>query len=58
MRSNPDCVCVDESIIVSAPYRYFAAGIGDAMATYYEAKTCYDNPNSVNILMYLLCYLN
>eukprot|EP01084_Bolivina_argentea_P314131 544097_1 len=50
IRANPECVCVDESIIVNAPPEYFAAGMGDAMATYYEAKTCYENPNGVNML--------
>lgn len=37
---NPDLVLVDTSIIASAPARFLAAGIGDALATYYEAEAC------------------
>ncbi len=35
--SNPDIVIMDEEIIVNAPVRLFASGIGDALATFYEA---------------------
>jgi len=37
---NPDCVLVDTSIIVKAPVRLLVAGMGDAFATYLEAKDC------------------
>ena len=37
---NPDAVIADTSIIAAAPARFFAAGIGDALATYFEARAC------------------
>jgi glycerol dehydrogenase len=37
-KRNPDLVLVDSTIITNAPVRYFAAGIGDALATYPEAR--------------------
>ncbi|AJA49872.1 glycerol dehydrogenase [Clostridium pasteurianum DSM 525 = ATCC 6013] len=38
---NPDIVIVDTDIIVKAPVKFLAAGMGDAFATYYEARACY-----------------
>ena len=38
--SNPDLVLVDTAIIAQAPARFLAAGIGDALATWYEADSC------------------
>lgn len=45
----PEMVVVDSQIIADAPARYFAAGIGDALATCYEARqsASTDNPNFV-----------
>ncbi|MCB1347763.1 MAG: glycerol dehydrogenase [Maritimibacter sp.] len=37
---NPDLVLVDTAIIAAAPPRFLAAGIGDALATWYEAASC------------------
>lgn len=37
---NPDMVLMDTEIIAKAPVRFLAAGIGDALATYYEAAAC------------------
>jgi len=37
---NPDCVLVDTRIIAQAPVRTLVAGMGDALATYWEADTC------------------
>ncbi|MBP6709735.1 MAG: glycerol dehydrogenase [Propionivibrio sp.] len=37
---NPDLVLVDTEIIAKAPVRFLSAGIGDALATYYEAESC------------------
>ncbi|MFL6117280.1 MAG: glycerol dehydrogenase [Catenulispora sp.] len=37
---NPALVLVDSSAVVRAPVRLFAAGMGDALATWYEARTC------------------
>ncbi|AGK99359.1 glycerol dehydrogenase [Clostridium pasteurianum] len=38
---NPNMVMVDTDIIVKAPVKFLAAGMGDAFATYYEARACY-----------------
>ncbi|WP_028535284.1 glycerol dehydrogenase [Paludibacterium yongneupense] len=47
---NPDVVLADTGILVAAPFRFFAAGVGDALATYFEARACYlsDGVNLVN----------
>ena len=37
---SPDLVVVDTGIIVRAPARFLVAGMGDALATYFEARTC------------------
>jgi glycerol dehydrogenase len=37
---NPNLVIVDSSIIASAPVRLLVAGMGDALATYFEARAC------------------
>ena len=39
-RKNPDLVLVDTAVIAQAPPRLLAAGMGDALATWFEAKTC------------------
>lgn len=36
-RRNPDLVLVDSSVIARAPVRLLIAGMGDALATYFEA---------------------
>lgn len=41
-RFNPDLILVDSSIIIQAPSRYIAAGIGDAVATYFEARAIHE----------------
>jgi glycerol dehydrogenase len=38
---NPDLVLVDTEIIAQAPSRTLAAGMGDAMATWFEADACF-----------------
>lgn len=40
VRRNPDLVLVDSQIIADAPVRFFVAGIGDALSTWYEAQAC------------------
>ncbi|PXX54909.1 glycerol 2-dehydrogenase (NAD+) [Nocardia tenerifensis] len=40
VRRNPALVLVDTSVIVRAPARLLAAGMGDALATWFEARTC------------------
>ena len=37
---NPDLVLVDTQVIAQSPPRLLAAGMGDALATWFEAKTC------------------
>lgn len=37
---NPDIVLVDTEIISKAPIRLLVSGMGDAIATYFEAKAC------------------
>jgi glycerol dehydrogenase len=41
-RRNPDLVLVDTSIIAKSPVRPLVAGMGDALATWFEAKVCVD----------------
>lgn len=38
--SNPALVLIDSEIIAQAPARFLSAGIGDALATFYEAESC------------------
>ena len=38
--SSPDMVLVDTEIISKAPVRLLIAGMGDALATYFEARAC------------------
>lgn len=38
--ANPNIVLMDTAVIAKAPARFLAAGIGDALATYYEAAAC------------------
>ena len=40
LRRSPDVVLVDSQVIVRSPTRYFVAGMGDALATWFEANTC------------------
>jgi len=46
---NPALVVVDTRIVADAPVRYLVAGMGDAMATWYEARTCIENPAGRNV---------
>src|SRR5712692_4461591 len=41
-RKNPDLVLVDTQVIAQSPPRLLVAGMGDALATWFEAKTCVD----------------
>ncbi|MDN4068425.1 glycerol dehydrogenase [Paenibacillus sp. FSL R5-0407] len=49
--SNPDVVLADTGILAAAPARFFAAGIGDALATYFEARACYRSVGDNLVLM-------
>jgi len=37
---NPDVVLVDTALIAKAPVRFLASGMGDALATWFEAESC------------------
>ena len=39
-RKNPELVLVDTQVIAHGPPRLLVAGMGDALATWFEAKTC------------------
>src|SRR5512143_3031362 len=39
-RMNPAAVLVDLGIIAAAPTRFLVAGMGDALSTWFEARTC------------------
>lgn len=40
-KSNPAAVLVDTAIIAAAPVRFLVAGMGDALATWFEARSCH-----------------
>ena len=44
---SPAFVVVDTELIAAAPERYLVAGMGDAMATWYEARVCLLNPRAI-----------
>jgi glycerol dehydrogenase len=48
LRRSPDLVLVDSKIISEAPVRFFAAGMGDALATWFEANT-FTKSSAVNM---------
>ena len=41
-KRNPDLVLVDTQVVAQSPPRLLVAGMGDALATWFEAKTCVD----------------
>lgn len=47
---NPAMVIVDTGTVAEASARYLVAGMGDAMATWYEARVCLANPNARNVV--------
>lgn len=46
---NPDVILMDTDIIAKAPSRLLVAGMGDALATYFEVKSCIKS-NSLNLV--------
>jgi glycerol dehydrogenase len=38
--ANPDVVLVDTALIAKAPVRFLVSGMGDALATWFEAESC------------------
>lgn len=47
---SPALVVVDTRVVAEAPVRYLVAGMGDAMATWYEARTCLQNREARTVL--------
>lgn len=41
LRRSPSLVLVDSGVIARAPIRYLVAGMGDALATWFEARACW-----------------
>jgi glycerol dehydrogenase len=39
-KSNPAAVLVDVDIVAAAPTRFLVAGMGDALSTWFEARSC------------------
>lgn len=46
-KMNPQVVLVDTTVIANAPARFLISGMGDALATWFEARSC-DRTQSVN----------
>ena len=40
LRRNPDCVLVDTALVAESPAKFLVAGMGDAVAGYWESGTC------------------
>ena len=40
---NPDLVLLDSKIVAAAPTRFLISGMGDALATWFEAESCKKN---------------
>ncbi|MGI6191984.1 MAG: glycerol dehydrogenase [Christensenellales bacterium] len=63
--ANPAVILVDTAVCITAPVHMFLAGVGDALATYIEAKACYathavacsgGRPTLTAMAMAKLCY--
>jgi len=46
-KTNPQVVLVDTTVIADAPARFLVSGMGDALATWFEARSC-DRTQSQN----------
>ena len=47
---GPALVIVDTAVVAAASERYLVAGMGDAMATWYEARVCLANPLGITAI--------
>ena len=58
LHRNPDVVLVDSAVVATGSQRLLAAGIGDALATYFEMKALYeaDGPNFIGTRITLAAY--
>ncbi len=43
LEKNPDLVLIDTKVVAEAPSRFLVSGMGDAMATWFEAQSCQQN---------------
>lgn len=48
--NSPTIVAVDTEVIAGAPARYLVAGMGDGLSTWYEARTCFQNPKARSVI--------
>jgi glycerol dehydrogenase len=48
--SSPALVVVDTGIVAAASERFLVSGMGDAMATWYEASVCLRNENAITMV--------
>ena len=65
MKRNPDLVLVDTDVIAKSPRRLLVAGMGDALATWFEARACKNSGaktmargqcSNTALMMSRLCY--
>ena len=65
LKQNPNMVIMDSAVIAKSPVRMTVSGMGDALATYFEARASYkhDGPNfaggkalHTGIVLARLCY--
>ena len=47
-RQNPSVVLIDLNVIANAPARFLVSGMGDALATYFEARANVQSVSNVN----------
>lgn len=50
---NPDAVIVDSALIAKAPARFLVAGIGDALSTWFEARSNLDSHSNNLVRPYM-----
>jgi len=48
--NSPAIVAVDTGVIAEAPVRHLISGMADALATCYETRTCFHNPQARSIV--------
>jgi len=46
---SPNCVIVDTDVVAKAGKRSLVSGFGDALSTYYEARTVFENPLALSM---------
>lgn len=47
-KQNPSVILIDTKVIVNAPARFLVSGMGDALATYFEARANVQSCSNVN----------